>query len=347
MPDWSRIPSGVQFTTPLLVAIGAGVIAIGATLPSVMPALRAVTLSTGSDEEADPFETLVKEYQARADQSVKRFEGRTPFVPPAAPKPPPPPPPPPKKAEPPPPPPPPSPAPAEYDGPQPTGLFADIVFFDGAKVKVGDKYQTVEVLEANSPWRIKLRYTKAGHEPGEYFVTTWKGTTGFALDAPNPYHKTGLIKNADEMPKAGAGAAPGTPGAAEAAARAKHPSGRGSPKSGEPAKAGDEAKAAEAKAAEANGEAGAAGAETAPPETQPANAPPKEGAKANAATDEGKAVVPPARSEGAIEGMSKQQAQSALGEVRDALAINDLPHETRARLEGEAKLLVERLRQDK
>jgi len=372
-----RLPAGFHLGAPMLIAAGVGVVALGATIPSIWPALKAITASGADADASDPLKPYLDQHDQLASVSQKRFEGRTPFYPPPAPKPPVPPPPPKPVDEKPPPPPPLSPAPAEYDGPKVTGMLGDIVFFDTSKVKVGEKYQTVEVLAADSPYRIKVRYTKAGHEPGEYSISAWDSTRGFDLAAANLFPKTGTgFKAVDPKadvkgePKGGDPSKSGDGGANSKAdpnsdrkGEAAHAAGA-RPRGAHEPSAPQAKSAADRKPAPAAGQAPAQPAEPAtagpeqpagaapPPQTQPANQPAKpESASANANTNGIEPIpveqLPAEQTPEVIASMSKQVAQSALQEINAALANQNVDAHSRARLEHEAQLISARLRKDR
>ncbi|MFO0827055.1 MAG: hypothetical protein U0572_02810 [Phycisphaerales bacterium] len=382
MNDWMRMPAGFQLTTPLLIAAGVGIVALGATLPSVVPMLTAITSSGASGDEGDPLKPFLDEHDKLAAVSVDRFSGRTPFFAPPAPKPPPPPPPPPKADEPPPPPPPPQPAPATYDGPKATGLLGEYVYFGTSKVKAGEKYQSVEILSIEGPFHIKVRYTKSGHEPGEYDISTWDRTGGFDLAAVSPFSKSsigfsggdsepaksgeGRDSKADPKAAAGADARGGKPGGTVSDAGGRSPAhadGKpGDAKPGDPKSGGARPKSGAAAPSEAgsSGDAGAAPAEgsTPTPQTQPANAParriPTPSHPNSKPTTEGSAQsdgvdyappdsLPPERTQTMVASMSVQEAQSALNDVNTALAKPNVDPHNRARLEFESKLLNDRI----
>lgn len=71
----------------------------------------------------------------------------------------------------------PSPAPASYGGSlKPVAILGSEVWFKANArsepriLKVGERTQDIELLEIHAPWSVRVRWTRGGHEPGEYDV---------------------------------------------------------------------------------------------------------------------------------------------------------------------------------
>jgi len=181
------LPSGVRVNGVAVVsalALGWAAIALVGELPSILGATFAPT--SGSVEQ-EPFREALDEHQKLVEDSRKRFDGRSMFFAPPAPRPPRPKVP--ERTEPvaPPPPPPPPPPPATYTGPKPRGVLGDVVFFENdTRIKKGDSSGGVTVLEIRSPYEVKL-----AHARGEYVVSVW-GERNDRFFKSNPFPKTSL-----------------------------------------------------------------------------------------------------------------------------------------------------------
>lgn len=376
MNQWLRLPAGVHLTAPVVIAGALTIIAAGAFVREGIPALTSIFEPSQRSSNDDPLDPYLKESEKLLATSQKRFEGRYVFFAPPAPKPPPPPPPPPKPVGEAPKPPAIQPAPANYEGTKPTGILGDIVFFGTDKrVRVGEKASDIEVLEIQPPFKIKLGWTKAGHERGEYVVSMWGETTkGFG--GPNPFPKTAIsgFKEVGDLKAGDTPSGEGKPGdrrGGESAAGDMKAGAKGSdpkladPKLGDP-KLGDP-KPGDPKPGDAKRDASKDGPASPPsdptqtkPATQPAapippTDPPKaaSGGEPDSTTPQKNIEyipldkLPPFRSVGDITNMSKQGAQDALQKINDVLSLPNVDDHNRARLENDAKLIAERLRKDK
>lgn len=361
------------------IALAAGVggialatIAIARSLPGPVAALTAPLARRDGD---DPLGRYLREHEELAERSRLRFEGRSMFFAPPAPRQPPPPARPAVDQPPPPPPPPPAilPAPAVYDGPKPRGLIGSVVFFDDTRIRVGETLGEVEVLDARGPFAIKLAWTKVGHERGEYIVSTWgERTRNFEGGAPNPFPKTTTGFQTGPAGAAGAGGSGSSPlGGASAAASGQRaplqPGAAGAPGGG-PAGASGQAQPASANSAVAGGGAGAApaaapvaeGRRARPSPPTPNDEPPAEPApepepeptsEPDSPAEDGADLIPlnelPAPlTQEAIAAMSKPAAQQAMTAIAKILAKPNVDSHSRARLEHEVELLAARLRSD-
>lgn len=364
------MPSGVRVNGVAVVstlALGWAAIALVGEVPSL---LGATFSPTSSSVEQEPFRAALDDHQKLVENSRKRFDGRSMFFPPPAPKPPRPKVP--ERVEPvtPPPPPPPPPPPASYTGPKVRGVLGDVVFFENdTRIKKGESSGGVTVIEIRSPYEVKL-----GHARGEYVVSVW-GERMDRLFKSNPFPKTtlpGIVAADGRMD--GVDSSGGTPvgnaspgGASSGAAR---PAPGASP-SPTPSPGGTPAPAPAAVAP--NGTAGGGGSPPAPaaepggetpptePQTAPATTPAdhpnatptvqpnaEPGPTPTSPSEPGVEYIdrdrlPPPLDRDQVAAMSSDDASRRLAEIEAALSRSDVDDHSRARLDEEARWLRERL----
>lgn len=163
-----KLPPGLRVSTPVVVsAIAVGISAYVAAL-SIGSLFGAAISSSVSEEEADPLASLAEDSASYFAMSQKRFDGRSMYALPPAPRPAPPPGPPPGPPPPPPPPPGPPPPPASYTGPAPTAIVGDEVMFGELRIPTGETKNGLTVIAIDAPYTVKL-----GHMRGEYTVPLW------------------------------------------------------------------------------------------------------------------------------------------------------------------------------
>jgi hypothetical protein len=163
-----KLPPGLRVSTPVVVsAIAVGISAYVAAL-SIGSLFGAAISSSVSEEEADPLAALSEDSADYFALSQKRFDGRSMYALPPAPRPAPPPGPPPGPPAPPPPPPGPPPPPASYTGPAPTAIVGNEVMFGELRIPIGETKNGIKVLAIDAPYTVKLGYSR-----GEYTVPLW------------------------------------------------------------------------------------------------------------------------------------------------------------------------------
>lgn len=197
----------IPINTPLVVST-AFLIVAGITVLSQLPNVAGAIFAPRPGE--DPTRARLAEYLERHDEDLgiyrARFDGRSLFFRPQAPR---------RKTAAPPPPPPDDDTPAPlkplipptYKGPTPRYVVGDDVWFhDGVKVRVGETGANgVTIISSDPPWKLRL-----GHGGGEYdyqlFERTYPG-----LDAtprspgPTPGLKTVEPETSEPLDEAAAG----------------------------------------------------------------------------------------------------------------------------------------------
>lgn len=346
----ASLPSGVRVNGVAVVsalALGWAAVVLVGELPSM---LGATFSPTSSSVEQEPFKTALDDHQKLVEDSRKRFDGRSMFFPPPAPRPPRPKVP--ERVEPvtPPPPPPPPPPPASYTGPKPRGVLGDVVFFENdTRIKKGESSGGVTVLEIRNPYEVKL-----AHARGEYVVSVW-GERNDRVFKTNPFPKTsipGIVAADGKMD--GVDSRGGTPVGNASPGGAASPGGRGSgaktagvvppaapganppdsptPSPGEePVESGPQAPPATTPADHPN----------ASPTVQPASEPSASGEAGVEFVD--RASLPPPLARDQVAGMSREEATRRLGQVESALSLPNVDDHSRARLGEEAGWLRERI----
>lgn len=169
-PDRIRALRDVRWSGTLVTSLLAVLIALGAVASELPTLLGAFSTPSWSDDGEDAFAAIDAAHHRQAEVSVRRFSGRSPFELPARPSTRPAPRPPrtelrptepvrePPKVE--------TGPPATYTGPKPTGVAAELVFFEGdLQVLLGDEQSGVTVLGILGPRKVRL-----GHKGGEYEV---------------------------------------------------------------------------------------------------------------------------------------------------------------------------------
>lgn len=170
MNNGLRKIGNIRWSGPLITSV-LSITILGAALLVGLPNLLGAVSSPGWDGDPDDvFASLEAAHNRQAEISVRRFQGRSPFVVPgrprtrpAPPRPEPPKPPtrtaPPPKVD--------SGPPKTYAGPDPLGVAGPLVFFEGnLRIPVGRESDGVRVIRILGPTRVKL-----GHRGGEYEVS--------------------------------------------------------------------------------------------------------------------------------------------------------------------------------
>jgi hypothetical protein len=355
------LPSGVRVNGVAVVsaiALGWAAVVLVGELPSILGATFA---PTASSVEQEPFKAALDDHQALVENSRKRFDGRSMFFAPPAPRPPRPKVP--ERTEPvtPPPPPPPPPPPATYTGPKPRGVLGDVVFFENdTRIRKGESSGGVTVLEIRSPYEVKL-----AHSRGEYVVSVW-GERNDRVFKSNPFPKTNVpgITAADgkmdgvdsrggtPVGNANAGGSVNAAGAGPAGVPAAAPG-------GPPPQPGASPDPAASPNQDPNGPAVAPGEEPpapdprATPATSPAdrpNASPTVQPVTEPASPSEPGVeyvdrelLPPPLDRERVDAMSGEEAGRRLQQVESALSLPNVDDHSRARLAEEARWLRDRI----
>jgi hypothetical protein len=354
-----KLPPGLRVSTPVVVsAIAVGISAYVAAL-SIGSLFGAAISSSVSEEEADPLAALSEDSADYFALSQKRFDGRSMYALPPAPRPAPPPGPPPGPPPPPPPPPGPPPPPASYTGPAPTAIVGNEVMFGELRIPIGETKNGIKVLAIDAPYTVKL-----GHMRGEYTVPLWpRIDERFLRGAVALGRASGIT----EATGSGAGAASSATGANAAAAGANAaqsgstgtPAGTRSPSAGtlpppgaptgpQPVGPGDEPGDDQPSGPGPEGEEPSG----ASPAMQPVRLPdpndnPNEEPDEPSNSSEGveyvdRSLLPPPLADAEISAMSRAAAQAALDAIARTRDWNVDDH-SRARLNHEQSLLHNRL----
>ncbi|MDZ4754596.1 MAG: hypothetical protein SGJ11_08870 [Phycisphaerae bacterium] len=374
MSQWLRLPAGVEFTAPVVIAGALTLAAVAAVLREGYPALASAFAPNERITEGDPLNPYLEASDELLATSQKRLEGRYLFFPPKEPKPRP------KPA------PPKSPvvvekdeptiqpAPAKYEGGKPSGILGDIVFFGSDKrVRVGETSGDLEILEVLPPLGIRVGWTKSGHERGEYTISLWDVTSSW--DGPNPFPSTSGGGFKEVKPDAGADTAagksgglagglakPGKPGDPKSPdgtpidpsqdPKSKPPGRRNPAPPAEPEPIPETQPAAPPDSPEPGSDPGSGPGQE--PEPEPGPEPPPEGASGGEPDSPSEEAIefvpleklPPFRSADDIKAMSKQVAQTALQKINESLALPNVDDHNRARLQHDATLIAARLQSD-
>jgi len=243
---------GVAWSTALVASI-VGILLGGVVLARDLPPLVAAIRSPSPDSSGpDGLSAATDRHAESAKVAKARFDKRSFFYDPpaprkAAPAPKPLPPPPPPVDDTPPPPPPP---PTTYGGPKPYGIMGDLVYFPTkGPIRLGEERDGIKVLAINGIWSVRL-----GWERGEYDFAWETAETKFLRNAlgDEPDSK-GILKpeGEDAVLNALAGSTPAglaAPAQAKAAAKSINGSGvrggRAAPTQEEVARAVEEGAAA-------------------------------------------------------------------------------------------------------
>jgi len=355
-------PSGVRWSGHAVAAVVAG----GIALVVAVVALGTVvgTLFRGGAESVQPdlVEPLLARHEDLVELSRRRFDGRSAFFLPKPPPRPTPPPPPVREAPPPPPPPPPPrdpgppPPPANYGGPRPRSVMGDTVFFESSspdRLRVGEEAGGVAVISVSPPWQVRL-----GWSGGEYDLDLW-GDRGDGFFSSNPFGEGGgssssltggssLNPNTPPTARRGGDDAPGGPGFGLPRGGSARTGGTGATGGGAGSTGGV------GSGARPGDEAGDRGPDAAP-STVVASGSAGDDERGFSPDDpaevgsvEGREFVPvselpPPLSPEEIEGMSRDEARSALSRVARARGRDVDPHSAE-RLREEFELLLQRLR---
>lgn len=348
-----ELPSGQRWSGPAVVAVVASGIALVVALVAMGTVVGTLFRSGAESVQPDLVEPLLVRHDELVDVSRRRFDGRSAFFlpkPPARPKPPPPPP---RDTPPPPPPPPPRdpgppPPPASYGGPRPRSVMGDVVFFESTspdRLRVGEEAAGVTVIATTPPWKVRL-----GWSGGEYDIDLW-GDRGEGFFSSNPF-ADGSRSSSSSL-TGGSSLNPNVPPAARRTDDAPGGPGFGLPRGGA-APPGANAPGASRRGANEAAETGprpgdsgptAFAAGTAAGDDEAGFSPDR---PAEVGSVEGLEFVPlselpPPLSPDDIDGMSRDEARSALSRVARARGRNIDPHSAE-RLREEFELLLQRLR---
>jgi len=349
--------SGVRWSGAAVVAVVAGGIALVVALAALGTVVGTLFRSGAESVQPDLVEPLLVRHDDLVDLSRRRFDGRSAFFLPKPPPRPKAPPPPVREAPPPPPPPPPPrdpgppPAPANYGGPRPRSLMGDVVFFESTspdRLRVGEESAGVSVISVSPPWRVRL-----GWSGGEYDVDLW-GDRGEGFFSSNPF---GTSSESSSSLTGGSSLNPNVPPARRGGDDTPGGPGFGLPRGGAPPPGGGDPRGGGSpggdRAAGSPGSSEAPG----PPRAGPIAAAGSGGDDesgfapdnpAEVGSVEGQEFVPlselpPPLSPDDIDGMSRDEARSALSRVARARGRNIDPHSAE-RLREEFELLLQRLR---
>jgi len=338
-----EMPPGTRWSGPAVAAVVAGGIALVVALTALGTVVGTLFRSGAESVQPDLVEPLLVRHEELVDVSRRRFDGRSAFFLPRPPPRPKAPPPPVRETAPPPPPPPPPPdpgpppPPANYGGPRPRSVMGDVVFFESTspdRLRVGEEAGGITVIATTPPWKVRL-----GWSGGEYDIDLW-GDRGEGFFSSNPFGEAGrssssLTGGSSLNPNASPASrrsddAPGGPGFGLPRGRSSSLGG-GRPPSGE-SNGPDIATPAGATAS------AAAGDEQGFSPDDPAEVGSVEGREFVPISE-----LPPPLSPDEIEGMSRDEARSALSRVARARGRNIDPHSAE-RLREEFELLLQRLR---
>ncbi len=170
------------------------VVVVAVQLPTVLAAVFGSGM--GKDEPQEVLAKLMDEHDTEMSTYQARFNGRSLFFTPPAPRRRPLPVTPQRDEDPPPPPPPPP--PTVYTGPSVVAIVGEEVWFraprageSGLRIRVGDQGEGITVLAANAPWSVRL-----GYERGEYDIELFARTLPGLLDSPRPTERVPGLRDA-------------------------------------------------------------------------------------------------------------------------------------------------------